>query len=86
MFESSPKSRKSWNERQRRVGLKMYSRCLKQQMKMIWRLPWWFLRGGIHIDKDEALCPSGIGSPLGTEQVVSSIPGSVGYTPCSLRI
>ena len=40
MFESSSKSRKElkWTTN----DLAMHSRYLKQQMKMIWRLPWWF--------------------------------------------
>ena len=31
-----------------------------------------------------SLWPSGIGLPLGTEQDVSSIPGSVGFYPMSI--
>ena len=30
----------------------MHSRYTKQQMRMIWRLPWWFYAWE-HIDKDE---------------------------------
>ena len=40
MFESSSKNRKSWNGRQ--MVLAMNSKYLEQQMKMIWKLPWWF--------------------------------------------
>ena len=43
MFESSSKSRKSleWTT----DDLAVHSRYPKQQMKMIWRLPWWFYVG-----------------------------------------
>ena len=37
MFESSSKNRKSWDGRQM---IRLHSRYPKQQMKMIWRLPW----------------------------------------------
>ena len=40
MFESSSENRKSWNGRQMRLAV--HSKYLKQQMKMIWKLPWLF--------------------------------------------
>ena len=45
MFESSSKSRKSWNGRQITDDLVMHSRYLKQHMKTVCRLPWWFYVG-----------------------------------------
>ena len=38
MFESSSENMKNWNGRQ----MIWHSKYLKQQMKMIWKLPWWF--------------------------------------------
>ena len=43
MLESSSKSRKSWDGLT--DDLAVHSRYLKQQRRMIWRLPWWLYVG-----------------------------------------
>ena len=61
MFESSSKSRKSleWMT----DDLAMSSRYLKQQMKMIWMLQWWF-----HVEEHilTKLKKSGVLAPVHT--------------------
>ena len=44
--------------------LAMHSKYLKQQMRMIWRLPWWFY-GGTHIEEDEEERSAHAGTYLG---------------------
>ena len=43
----------------------MNSKYLEQQMKMIWKMPWWFLRGGTHNEKEEEERSARAGTYLG---------------------
>ena len=45
--------------------LAVHSKFLKQQVKMIWRLPCCFFRGGMHIEKDEEKPNARAGTYLG---------------------